>query len=191
MQSFGGIFMGASFRFVLLLLLALLAACSPKFDWRQMPAADNAVQVMFPARPHTDTHDVKVAGHVLPLTFTMADVDSSIFAVGYAKLPDEVVNDPAELGRVADAFEQVLRDNLHGVLKQRTEIPLKQGPYDKRKLFRAAELEIHGQVADKPSWLLGRVYVLGNMMIEVVAVGTEKALPREAAQTFVQSLRAD
>jgi hypothetical protein len=175
----------------LVFALMLAAGCTPKFDWREMPAANGAVRVTFPAKPKTATNEVDVAGHTLPLSFTVAEVDNSVFAVGYAKLPDAVLNDPAELAKLADAFEGVLQANLGGTIKTRKEIGLKQLPSDNRKLRRGTELEVHGHVGDTPSWLLGRVYVLGNMMIEVVAEGRESELPAEMAQTFVQSVRAD
>lgn len=178
-------------RCVLPAVLALLAACSPKYDWREMPAADNAIRVTFPARPQADTRQVDVAGHALPLTFNIAQVDSSVFAVGHAPLPPDVLNDPQELARVGDAFEDVLRANLQGTLTSRRDVALKQAPGDTRKLVRAAELEVHGSAANAPSWLLGRVYVLGNSLIEVIALGPESELTPDVARTFVESVRAD
>ncbi len=176
---------------VLVLMLTLLAACSPKFNWREMPAADGAVTVTFPAKPKADQRDVDVAGHKMRLAFSIAQVDSSVFAVGHAQLAPEVLADPAELAKVADAFEEVLRANLRGTLHHRTDVVLKQVPADTRKLFRAVELEVHGEVAGEPSWLLGRVFVLGNSLIEVVALGREAELPRSEAELFVKSVRAD
>lgn len=183
--------MNALSRFFLLLCLTGLAACSPKYDWREMPAADGAVRVTFPAKPRPDARDVVVAGHTLPLVFEIAPVDSSIFAVGHVVLPEAILADPAELAKVADAFEEVLRANLQGTLSQRKDVRLKQARSDTRKLSRAVELEIHGTVAATPSWLLGRVYLLGDRLIEVVAVGREDELPREVAENFMQSVRAD
>lgn len=178
-------------RFLLPALLVLLAACSPKYDWREMPAADNAIRVTFPAKPQADTRDVEVAGHTLPLTFNVAQVDSTVFAVGHAKLPAAVLDNPAELAKVADAFEEVLLANLKGTLAGRREVKLKQAPGDARKLFRALEIEVHGAVAMSPSWLLGRVYVLGDSLIEVVALGPEDQLTPDVAKTFMDSVRAD
>ncbi|NYE25488.1 hypothetical protein [Pigmentiphaga litoralis] len=182
-------------RLLVSLSLALsfvaLTACSPKYDWREMPAADSAVKVTYPARPQSDTRDVNVAGYTLPLTFTIAQVDASVFAVGHAKLPDAVLNDPAEMAKVADAFEEVLRANLRGTLRQRREVTLKQSAADTRKLFRAVEVEVHGAVANSPSWLLGRVYVLGNSLIEIVALGPEAELTPDVARQFVESVKAE
>ena len=183
--------MPSFFRFLLPVALVLLAACSPKYNWREMPAADDAIRVSFPARPTADTRDVEVAGYTLPLTFNIAPVDSSVFAVGHAKLPDAVLNDPVELAKVADAFEEVLRANLKGTLAGRREVKLKQAPNDTRKLFRAVEIEVHGAVGTSPAWLLGRVYVLGNSLIEVVALGPESELTTDVAKTFMDSVRAD
>jgi hypothetical protein len=50
---------------------------------------------------------------------------------------------------------------------------------------------VHGKIRDQASWLLGRVYLLDRRLIEVVALGPDEELPKEVAQTFVQSLRAD
>jgi len=178
-------------RLFFVLALGLLAACSPKFNWREMPAADGAIRVTFPARPKPDRRDVDIAGHTLPLSFDIAPVDTSIFAVGHVVLPESIMADPAELAKVADAFEEVLRANLRGTLAHRRDVTLRQAPADTRKLERAVEVEVHGTVANAPSWLLGRVYLLGNHLIEVVALGREDELPRDAAETFVQSARAD
>ncbi|MDX3906310.1 MAG: hypothetical protein QHC78_11530 [Pigmentiphaga sp.] len=178
-------------RLCFVFLLALLAACSPKYNWREMPAADGAIRVTFPARPQSDRRDVDIAGHTLPLAFDIAPIDTSIFAVGHVVLPEAIMADPQELAKVADAFEEVLRANLRGTLSHRKDVTLKQASADPRKLARAVELEVHGTVANTPSWLLGRVYLLGNHLIEVVALGREDELPRDAAETFVQSARAD
>ena len=183
--------MSSPVRACLVLLLAMLAACSPKYNWREMPAADGAIRVTFPARPKPDQRDVDIAGHTLPLAFDIAPVETSIFAVGRVTLPEAILADPAELAKGADAFERVLLANLRGTLTYRKEITLRQAPADTRKLGRAVELEVHGMVANTPSWLLGRVYLLGNQLIEVVALGREDELDRDSAQTFVQSVRAD
>ncbi|GAA4341938.1 hypothetical protein GCM10023144_43250 [Pigmentiphaga soli] len=172
-------------------VVLLLAACSPKYDWREMPAADGAVRVAFPSRPQSETRDVDVGGHTLSLTFTVAQIDTSVFAVGHARLPPAVRDDPAEMAKVADGFEEVLRANLQGSQTGRRDVALKQAPSDTRRLYRSVELEVHGTVADSPAWLLGRMVVLGDMLIEVIALGNEADLPRDVAQTFVQSLRAE
>jgi len=178
-------------RACLVLFLALLAACSPRYNWREMPAADGAIRVTFPSSPKPDQRDVDIAGHTLSLAFEIAPVDTSIFAVGRVALPASVMADPAELAKVADAFEQVLLANLRGTLTYRKEIALRQAPADTRRLGRAVEMEVHGTVANTPSWLLGRVYLLGDHLIEVVALGREDELDRDAAETFVRSVRAD
>lgn len=169
----------------------LLAACFPKYDWRDMLAAGDAVRITYPGKPQEESRDVTVAGLTLKMTMKVARVDRAMFAVVHVDLPDAVVADPAERDRVVAAFEEIFQRNLQGSVTARRDVALRQAPSDTRKLTHASEMEVHGKVRDQSSWLLGRVYLLDRRLIEVVALGPDEELPKEVAQTFVQSLRAD
>jgi hypothetical protein len=169
----------------------MLAACFPKHDWRDMPAAGDAVRITYPAKPQEEARDVTVAGLTLKMTMKVARVDRSMFAVVHVDLPESIVADPAERDRVVAAFEEIFQRNLQGSVTARRGAPLRQGPGDSRKLTHASEIEVRGKVRDNASWLLGRVYLLDRRLIEAVALGPEGELTADVAKMFVQSLRVD
>jgi len=169
----------------------LLVGCFPKYDWRDMPAAGDAVRITYPGKPQEESRDVTVAGLTLPMTMKVARVDRTMFAVVHVDLPEAVVADPAERDRVVAAFEEIFQRNLQGTVTARRPVSLRQSAKDTRKLTHASEVEVRGKVRDSSSWLLGRVYLLDRRLIEVVALGPDDELSEEIAKTFVQSLRAD
>lgn len=168
-----------------------LAGCFPKYDWRDMRAAADAVRITYPAKPQEESRDVTVAGLTLKMTMKVARVDRSMFAVVHVDLPESVLANPAERDRVVAAFEEIFQRNLQGTVTARRSVPLRQSPSDARKLTHASEIEVRGKVRDSASWLLGRVYLLDRRLIEAVAVGPDDELSADVAKTFVQSLRAD
>lgn len=168
-----------------------LAGCFPKFDWRDMPAAGDAVRITYPGKPQEETREVTVAGLSLKMTMKVARVDQSMFAVVHVDLPEAVVADPAERERVVAAFEGIFQRNLQGTVTARRDVSLRQASNDTRKLTHASEFEVRGKVRDSTSWLLGRVYLLDRRLIEAVALGPDDELSADVAKTFVQSVRAD
>jgi len=170
---------------------AMLAACFPKYDWRDMRAAGDTVRITYPGKPQEESRDVTVAGLTLKMTMKVARVDKTMFAVVHVDLPDAVVADPVERDRVVAAFEEIFQRNLQGTVAARRDVPLRLAPGDARKLTHASEIEVRGKVRDEASWLLGRVYLLDRRLIEAVALGPDDELTADVAKTFVQSLRAD
>ncbi len=176
---------------IVLPLALLLAACSPKYDWRELPAAGDAIRVTYPARPAEEVRDLQVEGMPLRMTMKAAEVDRAMFAVMHADLPPEAVATDDARDRTMAAFEAVLQKNLRGEVVDRQPVALRQLPSDTRALSHAVELTVRGEVGGQPSWLLARVYLLDRRVIEVVAIGPNDRLPEAAARDFVQSVRAD
>lgn len=59
--------------------------------------------------------------------------------------------------------------------------PLEFPPYGQ-------DIEIRGQSGGQPFWMLARVWVTDTMLIEAIAAGSEKGLPRERAREFLDSV---
>lgn len=151
-------------------LATLLAACSPRYDWRELEVADGRAKAAFPAKVTTETRDVTLAGHSLRFSLTAAQVDGAVFAVGFAPLPPEARADGA---RLAEALKQTLYRNLGA------ELPASM-PAD------GAEFEARAQAKDV--WLLARVWARPDAVIDIVASGSGKSLSAEHAREFVRSL---
>lgn len=71
------------------LLATLLAACSPRYDWRTTLSSEGAYTALYPARPTGAARDVAIAGRKLPMTMEAARIDDTLFAVGVVTLPED------------------------------------------------------------------------------------------------------
>lgn len=174
-------------RAVLLLLACLMAACTPTYNWREMPAADGAVQVAFPARPQTQTRELPVGDTRLPFTLTAATVGDAVFAVGHLVLPEGA--DAATRERYRQALEDSLARNLQATETARRDVQIRAAGHGGRASTAAHELELRGAPQGMPAWMLARVVVSGNRLIEIAAVGPADALSEDVARTFIDSVR--
>ena len=78
----------------ILALALLLAACSPRYNWREVDVADGRVRAAFPDRVQTETRQLRLDTHTLSFTLASATVGEAVFAVGSAPLPPEIAADP-------------------------------------------------------------------------------------------------
>lgn len=160
----------------LLAIAVLVAACSPSYNWREMDVADGHVRAAFPAKVQSQTRDINLAGHKLRFTLEMADVNGAMFAVGHARLPDELARDPAARAALGQALAQSLYANLGAA------------PPPALPAY-GDDIEIHGLAGQHEGWLLARVWVTDTMLIDAVAAGSPETLPRERAQEFVHGVK--
>lgn len=65
-----------------ILLLALLAGCTPGHDWREVRNSDAAFVVLMPAKPSTLTRQIDLDGVKVSMTMTAAEIDTVTYAVG-------------------------------------------------------------------------------------------------------------
>ncbi|WP_144630312.1 hypothetical protein [Bordetella genomosp. 13] len=156
----------------------LLAACSPDYNWRELDVAEGRARAAFPARVQTESRELALGGRTLKFSLTAAEVDQSVFAVGYAPLPVEVAGDAAASQALAAALMQSLYANLGADAPD----PLPSFGQD---------IEVHGEAvnAGARSWMLARVWVANGMLIEAVAAGAEGKLPPERAREFMNGVR--
>jgi len=152
--------------------LVWLSGCTPEYNWRELPVADDRAVVMFPARTQTEQRKIEVQGLTLAFSLTSAAVGDAVFSVGYAALDQTV--DPAKAQMLVDAFVQA----LYRRVGQSVPAQAVSG-----KVF-TLETEVNG----RPSRLLGRVLVHRGMLIQVVVSGPTQSLSLENASEFMRSL---
>lgn len=162
----------------LALCAALLAACTPDYNWREVSVADGAARAAFPARVQTDTRDITLADRPLRFSLMSARVDDAVFAVGYAPLPPALAGDEAAQRDLAAALVRSLHENLHAA-------PPPSSP------AYGADIEVRGQAGGRPVWALARVWVRGGLLVEAVATGAEQGLAAGPAREFVRSVSFD
>lgn len=167
----------------------LLAACAPKFDWREVRGADAAYTVLMPAKPVSQTRNVALSAGPSAMTMSVATVDGVDYAVGSAEFPD-----PAQAQAALAQFEAALVKNIQGtVLKRRTTvIMVGSGPEPKR--VPAVVIEAAGVADPKASapqamMLLARFVAHERRAYQVVVLGPANAILREPVDTFLGSFK--
>ena len=78
------------------MVLGLLVACSPTFDWRDVRPAGAGVQLLFPCKPATEARSIELAGHPVRMTMLACRAGDSMFGLAFA--------DAGEASRVSPAI---------------------------------------------------------------------------------------
>lgn len=155
--------------------IMLLAGCSPQYNWREVLVADGPAGAAFPDRVLTETRSITLHGHDLDFSLTSAEVAGAIFAIGYAPLSPELLQD------------HVARLELGHALMRSLYTSMGATPPDHFEDY-GQVIEVHGTVGEQPSLLMARVWVTDTMLIEAVVSGTKKSLPIDRAREFLHSV---
>lgn len=145
-----------------------LAACSPKFDWRDFRSTDAPYTVMLPGKAATHTRPVNLDGQEVKMTMSAAEVDGTMFAVGTAELPDA-----AKAAQAVQAMKLAMVRNIGGTITKET---TKDGAFDVEA--RGPRLAMHGRFLSKDK----RVY-------QVVILGDQKHFDADTVDTFLSSFK--
>jgi len=160
--------------------LALLVACSPKYDWREVHGNGAPYLIMLPAKPASHARPVNLDGLQVTMTMTAAEVDGVTFAVGTAELPD-----PAQAQKALQSMKTALVNNIGGRIKQEKATPNASAPD-------TIDIEASGPAGPDGDarLLMGRFIAKNKRIYQVIVVGKEKNVSREATDTFFNSFKA-
>jgi len=165
-----------AFSFALLALLAaLLAACSPKYNWREAHGEKIQFTVLLPAKPASFTRQIDLDGLPVSMTMTAAEIDGVTFAVGAAELADA-----AQSQKALAAMRTALINNIDGAP---TAVAIPGKPAGDRSLDVVASGTARGQ----PMRLMARLLARDKHIYQVLIVGPEKSIAAEHADTFFTS----
>lgn len=154
-----------------------LVACSPRLDWREVHGAGVPFSVLLPAKPASSSRQVNLEGLPVSMTMTAADVDGIVFAVGTAELPDH-----ATAMRALSAMKTALVRNIGGGIRRETASPAGT----------TVDIEAaggRGSDNGQPRLLIARFIVVDKRVYQLVVVGKEQAVSREAVDTFLASFK--
>jgi hypothetical protein len=155
--------------------LACLTACSPKYNWREVHGKDAPFVALFPDKPVTVTRLVNLDGQQVNMTMTAAEVDGVSFAVGYVTL-----SDASQSEITLHTMKTAMLRNIQGKTKSAdmdsSEDVEALGSYDK-------------DGTRQPLLLLGHFAAKGNRVYQAIVLGSEKAVIRDEARTFLTSFR--
>lgn len=170
---------GSACRLITLSAMLLLAACSPRHDWREVHGDSVPWVVLLPAKPVSMAREVHLDGVAVTMTMTAARVDGTSFAVGSAGLPDG-----ASASVALQAMKKIMLRNIQGtVISEKTIVP---APGATALL----EVEATGHSPDgQPLHMVARFGASGRNVCQAVMLGHEKDWSAEAADTFLASFR--
>ena len=176
----------SSIRFILAVGLALvLAACSPKHDWRVVHNQEHGWQATFPGKPVQFSRELVLPGASAPvrLTLSSAKIDEAMFAVGWIANANESSR---------KALELAMLSNINAKASSIRRASVNVSGLQAAAVEARGEMRIQAGKEPVPVRMLMRSIAIGGpqpMVIEVIAVGPEANLPEEVAQQFVESLR--
>lgn len=164
--------------------ILMLAACSPKFDWRIVHGNPIPFEVLLPAKPASLTRPVDLGVARVDMTMTAAEVDGVTFAVGAATLPDAVGASAA-----LNAMKTGLVRNINGTIMRETGNAAQPGKAG------AAPLELEATGTRAPNGaellLLARFFAKDARVYQVLVLGPPQNIARTEADTFFSSFKPD
>jgi hypothetical protein len=171
----------------------LLAACSPRFDWREFRQPALGFVAALPGKPQTIVREIAFEHPGGPvraeMTMLSTGVGASLFAVGSVRLPAFAVDTPTALAATLAWFSEGLLRNVQAAPAAPAEVPAPAGLGN--RVLRAAQ----GFAADgragggRPARLAVRLYVVDDRLYQIVALGAEGEIPPQGLETFFDSFR--
>lgn len=166
--------------------VALLAACSPEFNWREVHAPDGDYRVMLPGKPASMTRDIRLEDLSVPMTMQGARVDESSFTVAVAKLPDGEAG-TREIALAAMRAGMLRNISATSEKVTQTTVTLVDASGVMRGRAPALRVDAQGSVNGKPAQMTAGFVSLGTRAYQWVVIGS--VTPAEQVSTFIESFR--
>jgi hypothetical protein len=184
----GGMFPITSTRFrtaACIAATALLLACSPKYDWREIHSADANFTAMFPGKPASHSRPVNLNGTQVTMSMTAAEVDGVTFAVGSA-----VLADPTQAQTALLAMKTALTRNMAGTVRYDKPVATPANPgMTEIEVASPAGTGASSGAGGQPRLLVARFSARERRVYQLVVVGAEKDVSREQVDTFFSSFK--
>ncbi len=175
-------------RILCIATATMLLACSPRFDWREIRSDSASYVIAMPAKPATFSRNIDLNGIQVSMTMTAAEVDGVTFAVGTAELPD-ATQAQVSLG----AMKTALLNNIRGKIKQEKVLTMANDQSAASGKLAVTEIEATGAAGPatngQPRVLFARFVAKDKRVYQIVATGPEKAVAREAIDTYFSSFK--
>ncbi|HRL20602.1 hypothetical protein [Alcaligenes sp. SDU_A2] len=138
--------------------VAVLAACSPQFNWRQVQLEHTGLPAMLPGQPVTSHRPLQFEQFTLDFYLTTATAGGQIYTVGHALLPAQLQQDAAARERLYQAVHASLRQKfLPAELIPGQAPPPLPAPgkiFSMGRDIGGTALRMQGMVRVEPGWLV-------------------------------------
>ncbi|MYN11037.1 hypothetical protein [Pseudoduganella aquatica] len=160
------------------LACAALAACSPKFDWRDFRSTEAPYAVLFPAKPATHTRSINLGGATVNMQMAAAEVDGVTFAVGAAEMADA-----AQAQAAVAAMKTAMVANINGTITTE-KLAAKQGQQPQ-----AIEVDAKGSRNGEALRMVGRFIASDKRVYQLIVVGRDKHMLNDEIEMFMRSFK--
>ena len=157
----------------LLILVGVLSACYPKYNWRELSVADGLAVAAFPARPDTAQREIVLNDMKLTFELTSATIDKTVFSIGYSQLPME--STPAQ----RQEAQRAMVSSLASAMSQ----PVPD------EAFAGEAFVLRSPDASPPLVMHARVVLYYDVVIRQIAAGPINELTSDIAQEFMRSFK--
>ncbi len=162
------------------MLLSLLAACNPVFNWREVRPDNTALTLLLPCQPDKAQRSVPLGGRPTELVMLGCDAGDATFAIAVATL-----DDAAQAAAVLTGWQTATLANIKGAGGVQTG-PLTLPGADALPpavLVRASGQRANGQAVQSQ----GAYFSQGRQIFQAVIYADQIA--PEVAETFFSSLK--
>lgn len=160
----------------------LCSGCSPKYDWREVRGGSEPYVGVLPGKPAKFERPVNLNGTTVNMKMTAADVSGVTYAIGSATM-----NDTTAAGKAITDMKNALVKNINGtVLRESAGVADPAG-------ISSIEVEARGNRPNdtQPLMLIGRFVAKDKYVYQAIVLGSEKAISREAVDTFLSSFKVN
>lgn len=157
------------------LFAAVLAACSPDYNWREVQNHDAAYTALFPAKPASHAQDINLDGIRTTMSMTAAEVHGVVFAIGSAELADPALVQPA-----LKAMKTAMVRNIGGAIASDKTVA---------GLTPLNDVIADGSRNGRPVRLTARFAAHKQRVYQAVVIGAPQDVPAEAVETFLASFK--
>ena len=163
---------------------SLLAACSPKYNWRDYSSQDAPYRVMFPDKPATHTRSINLDGMTVNMTMAAARVDGTMFAVGSGEAPDD-----AKAEAAVAAMKTAMVRNLGATIKSEKAGKASASTGSGSARSSAIDIDAAGVQNGQPMRLIGHFESRNKRFYQVVVIGRQKEVSDEQVEMFLSSFK--
>jgi hypothetical protein len=168
------------------LALALLTACSPEYDWREVRSSQDGWAALLPGKPASLTRRIRLDGLDVPMSMQGAKVGETTFTIAVAGLPDAA---PATREKALAAMRAGMLRNIAAPASPATEIRVAVVDAAGAKVGEAPgwALRASGSAQGRPMQMHAAFAARGARAWQWVVLGPE--VDAEQARTFTASFR--
>jgi hypothetical protein len=172
---------------VALAAISAAAACTARYDWREVRGSEEPFVVLLPAKPASSARTVNLDGNQLMMRMTAAQVEGATFAVGSATLADANAA-PAALA----AMKRALVSNINGTIRSEASSAAAgaNGSHTASIAVEASGTMGAGREL-QPAYLKARFVSRDRHIYQAVIVSKGQPVAPEVADTFFSSFKVD